>query len=152
MNRNHGWFWKAQVYLKSCESAAGAPRRALPRRAVCWQSSAETGLDIAGVHVPNRYCSFSHWSVMTSSSSNYPGRHKLPPSSHTKNTMIWSAVQCMQRRTAPDIKDPLPISICTWFLTFSSFKYQFWWTWLLTFLYFELDFSAWCSLYNSSLK
>ena len=43
-------------------------------------------------HVPNRYCSFSHWSVMTSRS-NYPGRHKLPPSSHTKNTMIWSAVQ-----------------------------------------------------------
>ena len=67
-------------------------RRASPDRAVRWQSSVETGLDIAGVHVPNRYCSFSHWSVMTSSS-NYPGRHKLPPSSHTKNTMIWSAVQ-----------------------------------------------------------
>ena len=112
-----------------------AVRVPLARRAsppVRWQSSAETGLDIAGVHVPNRYCSFSHWSVMTSSS-NYPGRHKLPPSSHTKNTMIWSAVQCMQRRTAPDIKDPLPIYICTWFLKFSSLKYRVWWTWLLSY-------------------
>ena len=31
-----------------------------------------------------------------------------------------------------------PLSICTWFLQFSSLKYPVWWTWIL--VYFKLEF------------
>ena len=43
----------------------------------------------------------------------------------------------------------LPLSICTWFLTFPSLKYRVWWTWFFPCL--NLIFLS-ASLRNSSLK
>ena len=31
----------------------------------------------------------------------------------------------------------LPLSVCTWFLQFSSLKYRVWWTWFLVYLKLE---------------